>query len=358
VIEAPPPTSEVAGNLEGQDIRAFTLSNGCGMSVRILEYGAILQTIHVPDARRAIDNVALGFRNLDEYVADHSYFGAIVGRFANRIENGEFSLDGHVYHITVNDPPTSVHGGASGFNDKVWKGTPFSTSHSSGVRMHYTSPAGEEGFPGTLNVEVVYELLGEENTLRVEYRATTDQPTIINLTNHSFFNLGGEGNGNVLGHLVTIDADSYLPLTAQMTPIGVISAVADTPMDFRTPHRIGARMQDGYEQLALVGGYDHNYVLRPHGSELVRAVRVTAPNSGRTLEVWTTEPAVDFYTGNMFDGSIIGYSGGAYLSHAGVAIEPEHVSNSPNLASFPSTTLRPGDAYHSVTELRFGIQKF
>lgn len=346
------PPTRIAGTFEGQSVHAFTLSNSHGMSVEILEFGAILQSIRVPDLHNEITNVALGFRELDEYVADHSFFGAIVGRCANRLENGDFTIDGLAYHATVNDPPNSVHGGASGFNRKVWVGTPFATSTSSGVRMHYTSPAGEEGFPGTLEATVVYELLHDENTLRASYSATTDQPTIVNLTNHSFFNLEGEGNGTVLDHVVTIYADSYLPLLPTLLPTGEVRSVVSTPMDFRTPHTIGERSGQT-EDFLLVGGYDHNYVLGPETKELVHAVTLAAPASGRRLEVWTTEPAIDFYTGNYFDGSITGAGGLLYEKYAGVAIEPEHVSNSPNMPSFPTTVLRPGGTYLSTTEWRF-----
>lgn len=348
------PTKSLAGTFEGRAVHRFTLNNDQGMSVEILEFGAILQSVRVPDAHGHIENVALGFKELDEYVVDHSFFGAIVGRCANRLEDGKFSIDGHQYQATVNDPPNSVHGGMSGFNRKIWVGTPFATGNSTGVRMQYTSPAGEEGFPGTLETAVVYELLLGENILRASYSATTDEPTIVNLTNHSFFNLEGEGNGTILDHVVTINADHYLPLSPTLLPTGEIRSVTSTPMDFRRPHTIGERSADT-EDFALVGGYDHNYVLGSETKELVHAVGLVAPVSGRRLDVWTTEPAIDFYTGNYFDGSIKGARGLPYVKWAGVAIEPEHVSNSPKMPSFPTTVLRPGDTYLSTTEWRFGI---
>ena len=350
-----PPGVSIAADLDGRPIKRFELVNDHRMSVAVLEYGAIIQAIRVPDRGGRIDNVALGLATVDEYVGDRSYFGAVVGRFANRIENGWFVLDGRRHQVTVNEPPSSVHGGASGFNRKVWNGTPFVTSEAAGVRMGYLSPAGEEGFPGNLEVEVGYELLRHENTIRFSYSATTDAPTIVNLTNHSFLNLDGEGAGTILDHVVTIHSDGYLPLSSTMIPTGDVARVSSTPLDFRIPKTIGARVKSTYPQIALVGGYDHNFVVRRAESGLAHALTMESAVSGRSVEVWTTEPAIDFYSGNYFDGSVIGVGGAPYERWAGVAIEPEHVSNSPNLPAFPSTTLRPGETYASLTEFRFGV---
>jgi len=255
----------------------------------------------------------------------------------------------------VNEPPSSVHGGTFGFNRKVWHGTPFVTSEGVGVRMGYLSPDGEEGFPGNLEVEVGYELLRHENTLRFSYSATTDAPTIVNLTNHSFLNLDGEAAGSILDHVVTMQSDGYLPLSSTMIPTGDVARVSSTPLDFRSPQTIGSRVKSTHPQIALVGGYDHNFVVRRVGSGLTQALTMESPVSGRSVEVWTSEPAIDFYSGNYFDGSVIGAGGAPYQRWAGVAIEPEHVSNSPNLPAFPSTTLRPGETYASLTEFRFGV---
>ncbi len=325
------------------------------MSVTILEYGGIIQTMDVPDAEGRVDNVALGLASLDEYVADGSYFGAIIGRFANRLENGRFCLDGQEHQVTVNDPPSSVHGGSSGFNRKVWDGTPFVTSAAVGVRLRYLSPSGEEGYPGQLDVTVVYELLHESNTLRITYSATTDAPTIVNLTNHSFINLDGEGTGSIADHVVHMRADTYLPLSTSMIPTGELASVILTPLDFRNPQQIGTNLQSAHPQVDLVGGYDHNFVLTPSRGGVARALTLSSLRSGRSLEVWTTEPAIDFYSGNYFDGSVVGARGVPYERWAGVAIEPGHVSNSPNMPSFPSTVLRPGERYDSSTEFRFAV---
>lgn len=350
-----PPRVSVAGCLDGRLIKGFEVVNDRGMSIDLLEYGAIIQAIRVPGLGGRIDNVALGFATLAEYVADCSYFGAVVGRFANRIENGRFVLDGRPHQLAVNEPPSNVHGGAYGFNRKIWTGAPFLTSEGAGVRMGYLSPAGEEGFPGNLQVEVGYELLRHENTIRVSYTATTDAPTIVNLTNHSFLNLNGEGVGTILDHIVTIHSDGYLPLSNTMIPTGEVASVSSTPLDFRSPQTIGSRVKSTHPQVALVGGYDHNFVLQRAESGLAQALTLESDTSRRRVEVWTTEPSIDFYTGNYFDGSVIGASGVPYKQWAGVAIEPEHVSNSPNMPTFPSTVLRPGDTYTSLTDFRFSI---
>lgn len=339
---------------DGRQVDAYRLSNDHGMSVTVLTYGGILQSVEVPDAIGHARNVALGFRRLEDYLPNTAYFGAIIGRVASRIANGTFVLDGIRYSLPVNAPPTSLHGGQHGFHTKLWAATPETDVHSVALKLHRASPDAEEGYPGTLDTTVVYRLLAGSNTLRVEYQATTDAPTIVNLTNHSYFNLRGEGQGTVLDHEVQIFADSYLPIGRDLIPTGEVDGVGGTPLDFRTPHRIGERIREGFDQLLLAQGYDHNYVLgdTDRGAPR-RAARVLEPVSRRVLEVWTTEPGIDFYTGNFLDGTLVGTSGSIYRQSDGFAIEPEHFSDSPNQPQFPSIVLRPGQLYDSRSEFRF-----
>lgn len=351
------PVGRPAGELDGAPVRRFVLRNGTGATVSILEYGAIIEKLLVPDASGTMANVVLGLSDLAEYAADSSYFGAVVGRYANRIEQGRFPLDGETVQLALNDPHSSVHGGVAGFNRKVWRGTPFSSESGVGVHLDLVSPDGEEGYPGTLRTRVTYELDSRAPTLSIRYEATTDRPTVVNLTNHSFFNLGGEQNPTILDHTIAVDADQYLPLTPTMLPTGGSSPVEDSPFDLRRPALLADRLLAGHAELAPTRGFDHNFVLTEPGRRLRRAARLLSIPTGRTMEVWTTEPAVDLYTGNYFDGSIEGVGGLPYGPWAGIAIEPEHVSNSPNLPQFPSTVLRPGDRYRSATRLRFAAEQ-
>jgi aldose 1-epimerase len=354
------PTAELFGTLpDGRVVDAYRLTNSCGMSATILTYGGVVQSVEVPDSRGETRNVVLGFARLDDYLLHSPYFGAVIGRFANRIADGSFELDGVVFTLPLNEPPTSLHGGKDGFDKKLWRARPFTTDAEwIGVRLTYVSPDGEEGYPGTLNTTVTYRLARQRNTLAVDYRATTDRPTVVNLTNHSYFNLAGEGSGSVLDHEVEIRASRYLPLGPGLVPTGELADVAGTPMDFRTPKPIGERIRSGFDQLALAQGYDHNYVVdRSDGSagELVLASRIRDPKSGRALEVWTSEPGVDFYSGNFLDGSLVGTSGSTYRQSDAFAIEPEHFSNSPNTPQFASTRLDPGETYESHSEYRFSV---
>jgi aldose 1-epimerase len=324
--------------------------------VELLTYGAIVHRIEVPDRAGRVLDVALGLPSLEDYVERSPYFGAVVGRFANRIADGRFTLDGTEYHVPVNEPPTSVHGGLEGFDKKLWHPEPVDEEDWLGVRLSYRSPDGEEGYPGNLSTEVTYRLARDRCSLRVDYTATTDRPTVVNLTNHSYLNLAGEGSGDVMDHVVEIAARHYLPLRSTLLPTGELAPVAGTPMDFTSPHSIGERIRDDFDQLVLARGYDHNYVLDRDGAQdgdLAFAARVTDRGSGRVLEVWTTEPGIDFYTGNFLDGSLVGRGGRTYRQGDGLALEPEHFSNSPNLPQFPSTVLRPGEHFRSATEYRF-----
>lgn len=354
---AGPPVGVVAGELDGRPVRRFVLRNRTGITASILEYGAILERLLVPDAEGTAANVVLGLSDLAEYAADSSYFGAVVGRYANRIEHGRFLLDGEVVQVSMNDPSSSVHGGSSGFNRKVWRGSPFASPDGIGVHLDSVSPDGEEGYPGTLRTRVSYELDSRTPTLSVRYEATTDRPTVVNLTNHSFFNLSGEQSPTILDHSIAVAADHYLPLAATMLPTGEQAPVDDTPFDLRRPTLLADRLLADHDQLRPTRGFDHNLVLAGPGDRLRAAARLVSIPTGRTMDLWTTEPAVDLYTGNYFDGSIRGVGGTRYGAWAGIAIEPEHVSNSPNLPWFPSTVLRPGDRYRSATRLRFGAQQ-
>ena len=337
---------------DGRAVHKITLRNDSGMAVEILTYGGIVRSIVVPDRRGSLENVVLGFRELDQYVSSDGYFGAIIGRNANRLAQGMFTIDGTRYQASVNDPPSSLHGGHEGFDKKVWQ---VAEANSSSVELHYVSGDGEEGFPGTLTVGVRYEV-APENVFRIHYSATTDAPTVVNLTNHSYFNLGGEGSGTVMGHRAQLEADYFLPVGEDLLPTGRIEPVAGNEMDFREAHSIGERIRCGSEQVRISKGYDHNFMLnRPEqeASGLSFAARFDDPRSGRRMEVWTTEPAVDFYTGNFLDGGLVGLSGSTYRQGDGFAIEPERPSNAPNVPDFGSTVLRPGDRYESTSEYRF-----
>jgi aldose 1-epimerase len=339
---------------DGTPIDRYTLTNG-NLRVQILTYGGILQTIEVPDRRGRKANVALGFDNLEDYVCCSPYFGNITGRYANRIAEGQFTLDGVTYQLPINNPPNSLHGGDIGFDKRVWEAEPFETRNTVGLRLTYVSPDGEQGYPGTVTAEVVYTMTRTD--IRMDYRATTDAPTIINLTNHTYFNLGGEGTGTIDDHLLKLDASHYTPVDATLIPTGEIASVKGTPMDFRRPTVIGERNRDGtFEQLVIGLGYDHNWVLDRHDdsyTKLERAARLKDPDSGRVLTVLTTEPGIQFYGGNFLDGTLIGTSGRMYRQGDGLALETQHYPDSPNHPDFPSTVLRPGEVYETTTIYRF-----
>ena len=336
---------------DGAPVKLYTLRNQNGVVVKITEYGAIVTEIHAPDRNGNDGDVVLGFDNLDRYVKGHPFFGAIAGRVANRIANGRFTLDGHEYTLARNNGPNHLHGGLKGFDKKVWKSKPRSaTDHEAGVELSCSSSDGEEGYPGNLKVTVTYTLT-DKNELRIDYRATTDKPTPVNLTNHSYFNLAGAGD--ILGHELWLAADHYTPTDEGLIPTGQIKSVQGTPLDFTKPTLIGAR----YNQTGLKpAGYDHNFVLNGGGKSLELAARVYEPGSGRVMEVFTTEPGVQLYTANGLDGSITGAGGVKYPRHGGFCLETQHFPDSINQPNFPSVVLRPGDTFKSTTVYKFLVK--
>jgi aldose 1-epimerase len=351
---APSITSQAWGSTSEGAVRRFTLRNGNRMTVRILTYGGILQAIRVPDRRGRVANVALGFGKLSDYVAGSPYFGAITGRYANRIASGSFVLDGTTYQLPKNDGPNTLHGGTVGFDKHIWAATPFRRGSSVGLVLRFTSPDGDMGYPGTVRARVTYTLT-PRNEIRMQYRATTDKPTIINLTNHAYWNLAGEGSGTIYGHRLFLNAARYTPVNSTLIPTGAIPRVAGTPMDFRQSTAIGARIRNGFSQLIIGRGYDHNWVLSRRGtSSNYLAARVTEPTSGRVLSIRTDEPGIQFYSGNFLDGTLVGTSGRMYRQGDGFALETQHFPDSPNHANFPSTVLRPGQVYRTTTTYQLG----
>lgn len=338
---------------DGTAIDRYRLSNGRGMAAAILTYGGIVQSIEVPDRDGAMANVVLGFAALDDYLAKGAYFGTITGRYANRIAGARFTLDGRTCRLAANDGPHALHGGNRGFNCRVWQAMERRGPDGVGVTLGYVSPDGEEGYPGTLAAEVTYTLT-DDNTLRIDYRATTDKPTVVNLTNHSFFNLAGEGSGSVLDHELMLRASAFTPVDDELIPTGAIAPVAGSALDFTQPKPVGADIRSGGAQLVRGRGYDHNFVLdKPAPGALGLAARLRDPSSGRVLEVSTTEPAVQLYSGNFLDGSAVGIGGRAYRQSDALCLETQHFPDSPNRSDFPSTVLRPGEQFSSTTLFAF-----
>ncbi len=342
------------GKLDGQLVDLYTLTNAAGMEVAITNYGGIIVSLKVPDRDGKLADVVLGFDTLDGYLQKQPYFGATIGRYANRIRGGRVVLDGIEYALTRNENENHLHGGLRGFDKVLWNVAEASGGKEPALRLQYLSKDGEEGYPGDLNVTVTFTLT-EANALQIDYRATTDKPTVVNLTNHSYFNLAGAGNGDVLGHRMTIDADRIAPVVKGHIPTGELRSVRGTPFEFTQPCAIGQRIDADDELLKLSAGYGINYVFDKPAGKLARAVRVVEPVSGRVLEIFTTEPALQLYTANRLDGSIVGKGGRAYQCRYGLCLEPQHLPDSPNQPQFPSTVLRPGQEYQSTTIYRFSV---
>jgi aldose 1-epimerase len=334
---------------DGTAIDLYTLSNGKGMEARVMTYGATLVSLTAPDKAGNYVDVVQGMDNLEGYLAGVPYFGATIGRYGNRIGGAQFTLEGQTYHTPKNDGDNTLHGGIHGFDKHVWT----ARQAGDGVEFTYISKDGEEGFPGTLTAKVVYSLTAD-NELKLEYTATTDKPTVVNLTNHSYFNLSGQGEGDILQHQVTILADKFTPVDKGLIPTGELKAVSGTPFDFTKATAIGARIGQNDEQLVFGKGYDHNWVL--NGSGMKKAAEVYDPKSGRVMEVLTEEPGLQFYTGNFLDGTIHGKGGKVYGHRAAFCMETQHFPDSPNKPSFPTTELKPGQTYHTTTVYRFSAR--
>ena len=339
---------------DGREATLYTLTNSSGMEVKITNYGGIITSIKVPDRDGNMGEVTLGYDSLDQYLAASPYFGCITGRFANRIAQGQFTLGEESYTLVANNGPNHLHGGTEGFDKKLWGAEHFSETGASGVVMTYVSPDGEEGYPGTLTVTVTYTLT-DENGLQIDYEATTDKATVINLTNHAYFNLKDGGASSALDHELRIMADRYIPTDETNIPLGPLASVEGTPFDFRTATPIGARIEDDNEQLTFGYGYDHTYVFNKEGDALQLGAEVYEPTTGRLMEVLTTEPGVQLYTGNHLDGSLEG-RGVAFERRSAFCLETQHFPDSPNQPEYPSTVLNPGETYASTTVYRFSTR--
>jgi aldose 1-epimerase len=339
---------------DGQAVQLITLTNAKGVEMRVMTYGAIILSLKVPDKTGKLGDVVLGYDSLAGYVKSSPYFGAVVGRYGNRIAKGKFTLDGKAYTLAVNNGPNALHGGIKGFDKVVWSADTSHASDGQSVRLHYTSKDGEEGYPGALNVMVTYTLT-DSNEVQIEYEATTDKATPINLTQHSYFNLAG--TGDILGHQLTINADNITPVDSTLIPTGELMPVKGTPFDFTAPHAIGERINADHPQIKYGLGYDHNFVLNRPDTGLVVAAVLSEPTSGRRLEVRTTEPGVQFYSGNFLDGTLTGKGGTVYKHRTGMCLETQHYPDSPNHPKFPSTIVKPGATYRSRTVWTFGVSR-
>ncbi len=348
--EATVETSRFGSLEDGTTVDMLTLKNARGATAKVITYGATLTELWIPDRNGKLGDVVLGFDKLPGYVENHPYFGATVGRVANRIAKGKFTLDGREYSLEINNPPNSLHSGPKGLSHMVWKAEPLHEPHAAAVRFSCVSPDGDGGFPGKLSVTVVYRLT-DDDELQLEYSAKTDKATPINLTNHSYFNLGG--GKDILDEILYLPAERYTPVDATLIPTGEILPVKGTPLDFTKPTAIGARIA---EMKGNPGGYDHNYVLSNKAGEFKLAARVSDPRSGRQMEVWTTEPGVQFYSANFLDGTLTGKGGVAYGKHAGFCLETQHFPDSVNHPDFPSVILRPGGVYRTATTYKFSVQ--
>jgi aldose 1-epimerase len=343
---------------DGQSAEVYTLTNKKGMEATITNFGGAVVSLKVPDRKGKVEDVALGYDMLEGYVADKAFFGATVGRYGNRIANGKFVLNGVTYDLPKNNGPNTLHGGLAGFNKKVWLAKDTSGSEAESLELSYVSKDGEEGFPGNLSVTVIYTLPADRNELKIEYRATTDKDTVVNLTNHSYFNLAGAGNGDILQHQLTLHASRFTPVDEFMIPTGELREVKGTPFDFLHPTVIGARIGQDDPQLKLGKGYDHNWVIDKAGDASAPALAAEAfePKSGRVLEVLTTEPGIQFYTSNFLDNGTKGKGGATYGFRTAFCLETQHYPDSPNKPTFPTTVLKAGKSYQSTTVFRFSAR--
>lgn len=357
-------TSETKGNIskagfgampDGTAIEIYTLKNAKGMEARICTYGGIVVSLTAPDRNGRFGDIVLGYDNLDGYRTNSPYFGALIGRYGNRIGGAKFTLDGKTCTLAANNGPNTLHGGLKGFDKVVWTAKPLDGSSGPALQLTYVSKDGEEGFPGTLSVTAVYTLT-DQNELRLDFTATTDKPTVCNLTHHSYFNLRGQGDGDILGHEVYINSDKTTPVDKELITTGEYAPVSGTPFDFLKPTAIGARINDPDPQLQFGPGYDHNWVINKPMGELGLQARVSEPTSGRVMEVWSDEPGLQFYAGNFLDGTITGKGGKVYQRRTGFCMEPQHYPDSPNKPMFPTTELKPGATYKNVIIYKFSAK--
>ncbi|UFH54058.1 aldose epimerase family protein [Spirosoma sp. KNUC1025] len=341
---------------DGQTADLYTLQNASGMTAQITNYGGIIVSLTAPDKNGKFEDVTLGQDSLSAYVKNNPYFGALIGRYGNRIAKGKFTLDGKTYSLFINNMGNHLHGGKVGFDKVLWKATPIEGEEPA-LKLSYTAKDGEEGYPGNLSVEVTYTLQ-KDNALKIDYQATTDKPTVVNLTNHTYFNLTGGAKRDILDHVVTLNADKFIPVDKTLIPTGKLEPVANSPFDFTKPMVVGSRINDSTNtQIKYGGGYDHGWVLNGSGDSLKLAATVYEPTSGRVMEVRTTEPAIQFYTGNFLDGTVTGREGFPYKKRYALCLETEHYPDSPNQPSFPTTVLRPGQTYKTTTIYQFSTRK-
>jgi aldose 1-epimerase len=337
----------------GQAVEIFTLTNDHGLRVRFLSYGGVITEIDVPDRTGRLDDIVLGLRTLREYETISAHYGAITGRFANRIANAQFALNGQTYHLIANNGANTLHGGPNALDKQVWEVSPAQVQNGVAATLSYVSKDGDQNFPGTLTTQVTYTLTNE-NELRIDYQASTDKDTVINFTNHSYFNLAGNGSGSVADQMLLVNADRYTPAGPDQIPTGEIADVAGTPFDFRQMMPIGARLNSAFQQMVYAHGYDHNFVLnRPSGDAMTFAARGYDPRSGRVIDCFTTEPGLQVYTSNGLNGSVVGSAGTTYRQTEAFTLETQHFPDSPNKPNFPTTELKPGQTFHSATIFRF-----
>jgi aldose 1-epimerase len=340
------------GEADGKPVTLYTLRNAKGAEAKIMNYGGLVQSLSMPDRTGKFDDIVLGYDNLAGYIKETPYFGALVGRYGNRIGGAKFTLDGQTYTLAANNGPNSLHGGIKGFDKVVWNVVKVTANS---LELQYLSKDGEEGFPGNLNVTAIYTLT-DDNALRLDFKATTDKATVCNLTHHSYFNLAGQGKGSILGHEVYINSDKTTPVDKNLITTGEYAAVEGTPFDFRKPTAIGARIDNPDTQLQYGPGYDHNWVINNPPGKLGLQARVHEPTTGRVMEVWSDEPGLQFYAGNFLDGSITGKGGAVYQRRNGFCMEPQHFPDSPNKANFPSVVLRPGQTFKNTIMYKFSVR--